>query len=111
MTVIDPSNYTIADGDELARLTPCEFALFMALLRANGRCLPFGFLCDVLGDVTGKETWQESLRVHKTRIDRKIRRLGMAITSHYGIGYSLAKAEVSILPRAEEIIMGQRAPA
>ena len=100
--IIDPSNLTIEASGRVVRFTRCEFAIIMALIKAGGRCLTFGFLCDLMNEITGKEAWVESLRVHKVRASQKLSKVGLSIQSHYGIGYSMAKPSVLILPTAEE---------
>lgn len=102
--VVDPSNLTVRNDRASAHLTRCEFAIVTALIRAGGRCLTYGFLCECIEGITGKEVWLDSLRVHKSRSAQKLSELGVAIRSHYGVGYSMAKMEALVLPTAEEEI-------
>ncbi len=85
---LDPEAMQVLHGSEPVDVPRREMTVLLALAQVNGRTVSKAALLDqVYG--TGSETDEKVIEVYISRLRKRLKRYGIGIRVHRGIGYSL----------------------
>jgi len=87
--ILVPDNHLVLRGGLQVYLTPKQWELFAKLHAAKGRALSKGVLLDWIYQLEHDEPLPKIIDVFVMHVRRKIKPLGLQITTHYGFGFSL----------------------